>query len=74
MPALSEFETAFNDFLDDSLEFENKDSLKLLLGNAKAAAKEVGIYSRDRGSESYHTIKAALELAVAVWGVEKRRS
>lgn len=73
MPERTKFEGAFTDFLEKSLSAVDRESLELLLGNAKVAAKEVGVYSRDRGAESYHTIKAALELAVAVWGAEKQR-
>lgn len=69
----SEFETALNKFLDTSLDRGDRDSLKRSLNNAKAAAKEREIYSQSKGYESYFTIKAALDLAVAVWEEEKKR-
>lgn len=68
----SQYEGAFDKLLS-SLKLEDEKSLRLSLDNAKAAAKGVGIYSREEGSGSYHTVKAALDLAVIVWKKEEQR-
>lgn len=67
------FDDELNGVLSRCLNDVDKEELDLLLGNAKAAAKEVEIYSRERGFGSYYTIKAALALAMAVWKEEKER-
>lgn len=66
MRPLKEFGPELDKLLD-SLKSNDKDDLRGSLRKAKAAARSVGIYSREKGSGSYHTIKAALDLAVAVW-------
>ena len=65
MRPLKEFGPELDKLLD-SLKSNDKDDLRGSLRKAKAAARSVGIYSREKGSGSYHTIKAALDLAVAV--------
>lgn len=63
------------DKLLKSLEPNDEDNLRGSLRKAKAIAKGsegVDIYAQERGSGSYYTIKAALDLAVAVWKAEKR--
>ncbi len=59
----------FNDKLDEVLD----DDLRKLLACARVAAKDVKIFARDKGASSYDTIKAALDLAIAVWGEENNR-
>jgi hypothetical protein len=59
------FEAALRDILDDDL--------TLLLDEAEVKANERRIFARRRGSEGYYTIQAALQLAIAVWGVESTR-
>ena len=73
MPRIGDFDDEFNGVLSRCLGRGRKEELDSLLGNAKAAAKGVGIYSQERGAGSYSTIKAALLLAVAVWGAERER-
>ena len=76
-PFRPEFPRPFDNELDGvlsrCLDGSRKEELYSLSVNAKAAAKGVEIYSRERGAGSYETIRAALALAVAVWGVEKER-
>ena len=59
------FEAALRDILDDDLTH--------LLDQAEDAANDRRIFARRRGSEGYYTIQAALQLAIAVWGVEETR-
>lgn len=73
MHNLSDFDAELDRFLRDFPDpNDSEGSLRLSLDNAKIAAKNVGIYSKEVGSGSYHTIKAALDLAVAVWDAEKQ--
>lgn len=74
MPRRSDFDDELNNVLSRCLSDVEKEELRRLLENAKAAAKGVEIYSRDRGFASYSTIKAALALATSVWKEEKKRS
>lgn len=67
------FDDELNDVLSRFLSDVEKRELDRLLGNAKAAAKGVEIYSRETGFGSYYTIKAALALAMVVWKEEKER-
>lgn len=60
MRPLKEFGPELDKLLD-SLKSNDKDDLRGSLRKAKAAARSVGIYSREKGSGSYHTIKAALD-------------
>ena len=53
--------------------FQDKPDLLQLLLRAEDLAQNRGIIAKRRGNEGYETIKAALELAIAVWEVEARR-
>lgn len=70
---MSRFDDELNGVLSRCLSDVEKRELDRLLGNAKAAAKGVEIYSRETGFGSYSTIKAALALAEAVWRAERER-
>ena len=58
---------------NDNLKAVLDDDLRELLARAENAARDVRIFARDRGASSYETIKAALDLAIAVWGEENNR-
>lgn len=44
-----------------------------LLEEAERLAKERGVFARCRGRQGYDTLRAALDLSVAVWNIEGRR-
>ena len=52
---------------------EGDDGMKELLLRAEQLANERVVFARRRGWEGFMTIKAALNLAIAVWEVEGKR-
>ena len=48
-------------------------ALRDILDEAEVKANDRRIFARRRGSEGYYSVQAALQLAIAVWGVESTR-